>query len=89
MAESKKDDATPLDTSKHVTPNEDTSKEGTPIGDELAKELNLTEVPFTARAVRGDISTALERETQDGKGDEDPGESDWVSYATDDVEKSD
>jgi hypothetical protein len=28
----------------------------------------------------------LQRETDDGKGDEDPGESDWKGYATDGVE---
>lgn len=34
-----------------------------------------------------EVKRALERETHDGKGDEDPGPSDWISYATEGVEK--
>lgn len=47
------------------------------------------EAPETAKSFKVDVERALERETQDGKGDEDPGDSDWISYATDGVEKED
>lgn len=36
-----------------------------------------------------EVKRALARTTHDGPGDEDPGESDWVSYATDGVEVDD
>jgi hypothetical protein len=51
--------------------------EGTPIHDELE----------TAHSYKVDVSRALERQTDDGKGDEDPGPSDWNGYATNNVEK--
>jgi hypothetical protein len=41
----------------------------------------------TANSYKVDVKRALERETQDGKGDEDPGPSDWNGFATDGVEK--
>lgn len=34
-----------------------------------------------------DVPAALKRETQDGKGEEDPGPSDWNGYATEGVEQ--
>jgi hypothetical protein len=34
-----------------------------------------------------DVAAALERETEDGPGDEESGESDFHSYATENVEK--
>jgi hypothetical protein len=46
-----------------------------------------TEAPDTAKPVKADVERALARETQDGKGEEDPGPSDWISYATEGVEK--
>jgi hypothetical protein len=36
-----------------------------------------------------DVAAALERETDDGPGDDDPGEGDFNSYATENVEKED
>jgi hypothetical protein len=36
-----------------------------------------------------DVKSALERETQDGKGDEDPGDSDFQSFEKDDAEVED
>lgn len=95
MTDPKKKDpeTTELDTSKHVSPNEDASNEPTPIGDEIAEELNgddaEEELPFAAKAYKVDVQQALERETQDGPGDEDPGLSNWQGYATDEVEKED
>jgi hypothetical protein len=91
---------TELDTSKLVTPNKpedlppaDPAKfaqETTPIGDQTAKDLAFQsddfEPPDTADAVDDDVENALQRETQDGKGDDDPGESDWKGYATENVE---
>jgi hypothetical protein len=43
--------------------------------------------PETAKAYKVDVQRALERETADGKGDEDPGPSDWNGYATEGVEE--
>lgn len=34
-----------------------------------------------------DVAAALERETDDGPGEENPGEGDFQSYATENVEK--
>jgi hypothetical protein len=36
---------------------------------------------------RTDVKSALKRETDDGKGDEEPGESDFAGYATEGVEQ--
>jgi hypothetical protein len=36
-----------------------------------------------------DVENALERQTDDGKGDDDPDEGDFDSYATDGVEQGD
>lgn len=44
------------------------------------------EIPFEAKSVKRDVKRALERETDDGKGDEDVPESDWDSFATKNVE---
>lgn len=91
-----------LDTSKLVKPGDDASQESTPlgdeaevatkarnestpIGDETAEALGI-EVPHTADPVDEDVEHALQRETHDGKGEEDPGESDWNGYATEGVE---
>jgi hypothetical protein len=92
---------TELDTSQAVTPNVDSTTEPTPVGDEAqlaAQQANgdapeegaddppVTEAPATAKSYQVDVSRALQRETQDGKGDEDPGDSDWQGYATEGVE---
>jgi hypothetical protein len=93
-------ETTELDTSKLVKPGENSTNEPTPLGDEaerVAKEATPIadetaaatgiEVPETAEHHDAeDVSAALQRETQDGKGAEDPGESDWVSYASEGVE---
>jgi hypothetical protein len=71
---------------------EPTSKptEPTPIGDEAAKAAAAVQAEpgdvESADSFKVDVKRALERETQDGKGDEDPGPSDWNGFATDDVE---
>lgn len=79
-------ETTQIDTSKLVKPNEDASTEPTPIGDAVSQELSA---PETADPVKVDIKRALDRETQDGKGDEDPGPSDFQGFATEGVEKED
>jgi hypothetical protein len=67
------------------------ANESTPIGNE-AEEAALSfhaegfEPPETADSVDDDVQHALSRTTHDGKGDEDPGESDWNGYATEGVE---
>lgn len=66
-----------VDTAKAVDPNANPGEESTPLFDELD----------TANSYKVDVKRALDRETDDGKGDTDPGESDFVSFATDDVEK--
>lgn len=57
------------------------AKESTPIGDSV-----LADAPHMADSYDEDVQQALNRSTQDGKGDEDPGESDWNGYATEGVE---
>jgi hypothetical protein len=42
--------------------------------------------PETADSVDSDVELALQRETHDGKGEDDPGESDFQSFAADDAE---
>ena len=70
-----------------TTPAKPQDPEPTPIGDAAqAAAQAATEAPDTADSVKVDIKRALERETQDGKGDEDPGPSDFVSFATEGVE---
>lgn len=80
-----------------------TSTEGTPIGDEAQAAAAAqptettkpadsapdaeTSAPDTAKSVKADVERALARETQDGKGDEDPGPSDWNGFATEGVEE--
>jgi hypothetical protein len=94
-----------IDTSKLISPNkpEDLPKadpakvaaESTPVGDEaqeaaLAFHAEGFVAPATAEHNDDeDVAAALQRTTQDGKGDEDPGESDWQGYATDGVEAED
>jgi hypothetical protein len=63
-----------------------TPQESTPIGDASQA---AAEAPETADPVKIDIKRALERETQDGKGDEDPGPSDFQGFATQGGEKED
>lgn len=84
---------TQLDTSKLVSPP---AKESTPIGDQVAKDLDeddddeeLTEVPFVAKSYKVDVERALARTTQDGKGEDEVPPSNWQGYATDDVEVQD
>lgn len=64
--------------------------ENTPVYDDVkngATASPATEAPETAESFEDDVKRALERETQDGKGDEDPGPSDWNGFATEGVEK--
>lgn len=44
--------------------------------------------PETAKSVKADIARALERETHDGKGDDEVPESNWNGFATEGVETS-
>jgi hypothetical protein len=64
--------------------------ESTPIHDEVkntpASSGDVEELE-TANSYKVDVKRALERETQDGRGDEDPGPSDWNGFATDGVEQ--
>lgn len=62
-------------------PDEDDEGEGTDEDGDAG--------PKTAKSYKVDVKRALKRETDDGPGDEDPGESDFVSYATDGVEVED
>lgn len=95
MTEPNTPETTQLDTSKMVTPDENSSNESTPVHDELAKATVDDEdeedetAPEKAKAYKADVGRALDRETQDGQGDEDPGPSDFISYATEGVEKED
>lgn len=80
-----------VDTSHESTPlgdeAEKIAKEPTPVSDETTSATGITaQAPETADPVEDDVQHALSRETQDGKGDEDPGPSDWNGYATDGVE---
>lgn len=95
-ADKAESETTKIDTSKLVKPNEDSSNEPTPIADEAqkaaaAKEQPPAEEPQAPETAdhfdKKDVAAALKRETQDGKGDEDPGPSDWNGYATEGVEK--
>jgi hypothetical protein len=52
-----------------------------------APDAEPTEAPDTSDPVKADVKRALARETQDGKGDEDPGPSDWNGFATEGVEE--
>lgn len=64
--------------------------ENTPVYDDVKNGETTsptTEAPETAESFKDDVKRALERETQDGKGDEDPGPSDWNGFATEGVEK--
>lgn len=103
MTNPEQPETTEIDASKFVAPNEDSTQESTPIGDaaqaaasanntnddETEDEVPAGELPFVAKSYKVDVERALERETHDGPGDEDPGESDWISYATEGVEKED
>jgi hypothetical protein len=73
------------------------ANESTPIGDEAQKaaaaatnevQANPGDVE-NADPVKADIKRALARETQDGKGDEEPPLSDFQGFATEGVEKED
>lgn len=55
--------------------------------DEDGEGDEVEEAPETAKAYKIDVQRALDRKTDDGKGDEDPGESDWNGYATEGVEE--
>lgn len=86
--------------------NEDSKSGGTPIGDEVQRELEQLDeldgddgegedvpgdgdIPFAAKSFKVDVKRALERETQDGPGDDEIPESDWQGYATEGVEVED
>lgn len=71
-----------------MTTPEKPAQESTPIGDAVQAEVQANPGDVeSADPVKADVKRALERETQDGKGDEDPGPGDWISYATEGVEK--
>lgn len=70
-------------------PDIDTSNESTPLADETQQKADDGEIPFDAKSYKVDVERALERKTDDGKGDEEVPESDFDSYATDEVEKAD
>lgn len=57
--------------------DEDEPDEETPAG---------TPAPETANSFKVDVSRALARTTQDGKGDEEPGPSNFEGFATEGVE---
>jgi hypothetical protein len=83
------DTSTPIGDDAEVAARAKT--ETTPVGDEaeaaaLAFHADDFEPPETADSVDDDVEQALSRTTHDGKGDEDPGESDWNGYATEGVE---
>lgn len=64
----------------------------TPDEDDEDDEIDIDfgdEIPFEAKPVKRDVKRALERETQDGKGDDEVPESDWDSFATKNVEVQD
>jgi hypothetical protein len=83
-----KDETEKVDTSKLISPSQDSSKESTPIHDEVRAEVQAEPGDVeSADPVKADVKRALARETQDGKGDEDPGPSDFVSFATEGVEE--
>lgn len=87
MTEPTKDEraAAPLDPQNPQTTqldNEDSAQEPTPIGDAVFAETN-----GASPSDEDEVKRALKRKTHDGKGDEDPGPSDWISYATEGVEK--
>lgn len=65
-----------------AAPIDPSAKEPTPIGDAVFAETN-----GASSSDEDEVKRALKRKTHDGKGDEDPGPSDWVSYATEGVEK--
>lgn len=77
------DPSTPVDTSNETTPLHDE-----PLSTEEAQGV-VADAPDTADSVKADVKRALERETQDGKGSEDPGPSDFQGFATDGVEVED
>ena len=77
-------ETTEIDTSKLVAPNEDASDEPTPIFDEVVESIETAK-----HSDKTDVPAALKRETQDGAGEEDPGPSDFESFATEGVEKED
>ena len=94
---------TQLDTSKAVDPNASTAEAGTPIHDELASgnptdehpeplpadeaKTVVADAPDSSKSFKVDVERALARETQDGKGDSEPGPSNFESFATEGVEK--
>lgn len=65
-----------------VTQNEPSGQEAS----ESTAEEDEPDIPDTANSYKVDVQRALSRETSDGKGDEDPGPSDWNGYATEGVE---
>jgi|SRR5215211_105870 len=91
-------ETTELDTSKLVSPDkpeykdedfgtvdpDKMAKESTPVFDEVEAD---PEVPEIASSYKADVKRALARQTDDGKGDDDPGDSDFESFATEGVEK--
>lgn len=76
------DDTNKVDTAKAVDPKVTSANESTPIFDETVQAVE------TADSVKADVKRALERKTDDGKGDEDPGPSDFQGFATEGVEET-
>lgn len=89
MAPTKKSGSTP---NPDETPSTDTTPskpvEVSPDAAEASKPVQVSpDIPRTAPDHDEDVSAALERKTQDGKGDEEVPESDFHSFATEGVEK--
>jgi hypothetical protein len=54
------------------------------------KDVNVEDAPETAESVdEEDVKSSLERTTFDGKGDDDPGDSDFQSFANENAEVED
>lgn len=63
-----------------------------PVAEDEDDEVDIDfgdEVPFEAKSIKADVKRALERQTDDGKGDDEVPESDWDSFATKNVEVED
>jgi hypothetical protein len=74
-------ETTPVADSLQANPAAEAEKSDPP-----AEEDPTASAPATAKSYQVDVQRALARETQDGKGEEDPGPSDWQGYATEGVE---
>lgn len=71
-----------------IPPPDAVEKESSPVFDSVVEDESIV-TPEVAKSYKLDVNKALDRETQDGPGDEDPGPSDWQGYATEGVEVED